>query len=135
MERNETVFAEHFSRGLTGGAADLDKDGRVSVLEAFEYAKREVARVYESSRRLQTEHAALSDEGLARSVAFGGAAAAADPRVAALVAERRVLEAQVAALRGRKATMDSTAYERELERLLLAIAEKTRAIHAAGGTP
>lgn len=135
LERNETVFAEHFSKGLVGDAADLDKDGRLSVLEAFEYAKREVARVYESSNRLLTEHAQLSDQALARTVAFGGAAVSADPRVAALVAERQALEAQVVALRGRKAAMDSTAYERELERLLLEIAEKTRAIRAAEGTP
>jgi hypothetical protein len=42
------------------------------------------------------------------------------------------LEGQVDALRRRKATMDSTAYARELERLLLEIAEKTAAIRAAG---
>jgi len=49
------------------------------------------------------------------------------------VVERQALESQVAALRGRKASMDSAVYEAALEKLLLAIAEKTAAIKAAGG--
>ena len=132
MERNESIFAQYFALGLTSDAADADKDGRVSVLEAFRYATREVARVYESSKRMQTEHAQLSDSLLARSIAFGGAASSTDPRVLALVAERQALEADVAALRLRKASMNADAYDKELERLLLAIAEKTQAIKAAG---
>jgi hypothetical protein len=80
-----------------------------------------------------TEHAMVSDTVLARYVQFGGAAASSDPRVLALVVERRALEDSVATLRGKKAQMDSTAYSNELERLLLAIAEKTQAIKAAGG--
>lgn len=133
FERNETSFATPFVRGLTGGEADADKDGRVSVLEAFSYARKEVARAYETDNRMLTEHAALSDSTLARAIAFGGARASTDPRVAALVAERHVLEAQVATLRTRKDSLGPAAYERELERLLVAIAEKTRAIRAAGG--
>jgi hypothetical protein len=134
-ERNETVFGGHYVRGLAGGAADADKDGRTSVREAFEYARREVAREYEADNRLQTEHARVSDSLLAGTIAFGAAPAAADPRVAALLAERRALERQVAELRGRKATMDAADYDRELERLLLAIAEKTQAIRATSGRP
>jgi len=135
VERNETVFAEHYVRGLAGGAADADKDGRTSVREAFEYARREVARAYESDNRLQTEHARISDTLLAATVTFGAPVTGSDPRVAALWAERRALEAQVAELRGRKPSMDAAAYERELERLLLEIAAKTQAIRYAGGRP
>ncbi len=133
MERNASLFAGYFAKALAGDEADADKDGRVSVLEAYRYSTREVARAYESTKRLQTEHAQLTDSILARSVAFGGAAASADPRVATLVAERQALEAEVAALRGKKASMTANAYEDALERLLLAIAEKTQAIKAAGG--
>lgn len=135
MERNESVFATHFAAGLTGNAGDADKDGRVSVLEAFRYATREVAKVYQNTNRLQTEHAQVSDSTLAARVAFGGAAASSDPRVAALVAGRQALESDVAALRSKKASMNADAYDKELERLLLAIAEKTQAIRAAGGKP
>lgn len=133
MERNESIFATHFAAGLSGNAADADKDGRVSVLEAFRYATREVAKVYETTNRMQTEHAQVSDSTLAARVAFGGAAASSDPRVVALVAERQALESQVAELRGRKASMSAEAYDRELERLVIAIAEKSQAIRAAGG--
>ncbi len=132
MERNESLFATQFSKALAGDEADADKDGRLSVLEAFRYATREVARVYESKNLMQTEHAQLSDSLLARSVSFGAAAAGAgNPRVAALVAERQALESEVAALRTRKASMKPDAYDAELERLLLAIAGKTQAIKAA----
>jgi hypothetical protein len=135
MQRNESVFAEPFVRGLTGEAADADKDGRTSVREAFEYARAEVTRAYETSNRLQTEHPRLSDSVLATGISFGAPPAAADSRVAALQAERRALEGQVAALRARKATMPAADYERELERLLLEIAAKTQAIRAAGVEP
>ncbi len=131
FERNETTFAGHFARGLSSGEADADKDGRVTVLEAFQFAKREVARGYEARNLLLTEHAQLSDSALARSVAFGTLPIPADPRVAALYAERRALEGQVDALRRRKGSLDSLAYEGELERLLLEIARKTAAIHVA----
>lgn len=135
LEHNETSFAGPFIRGLTSGEADADKDGRVSVYEAFEYARKEVGRLYAADNRMLTEHAVLSDSALARTIAFGRWTGSSDPRVIALVAERQELEAQVATLRARKATIDSTAYEHELERLLLLVAEKTQAIRAAGTTP
>ncbi|CAN5837955.1 hypothetical protein BH11GEM1_BH11GEM1_25050 [soil metagenome] len=135
IERNESIFAGPFVRGLTGTEADADKDGRVSVFEAFDFARREVARSYEESKKMLTEHAVLSDSALARTVTFGLPRAKADPRIAALVAERQDLESQVVSLRSRKATIDSTAYDRELERLLLLVAMKSQAIRVAGGRP
>ncbi|HEU5217361.1 MAG TPA: hypothetical protein VFU23_01810, partial [Gemmatimonadales bacterium] len=149
MERNEITFGDHFARALVSESADADRDGRVTVLEAFDYARREVARGYETRGLLLTEHAQLDDDGdgkgsavpgsapgdgaLARTVAFGITPLPSDPKVAALVAERRALEGQVDALRRRKAAMDSTAYQRELERLLLEIATRSAAIRAATG--
>jgi hypothetical protein len=134
LERNETRFATPFVRALTTDEADADKDGRVSVLEAFAYAKKEVARAYETDKRLLTEHAAISDSALARSVTFGAQRGApTDPRAAALVAERAELESQVATLRGRKESMSPAAYDADLERLLVLVAQKTQAIRALGG--
>jgi hypothetical protein len=161
MERNETRFATYFVQAYATDVADADKDGRVSVLEAFDYARREVARAYEQENHLLTEHAMLDDNadrtgtaapgsrsgdgGLARRVFLGGTAgsvaavargAASDPRVAALEQEKDVLEAKIDSLRRRKASMDSTAYEHTLEQLLLQLAQKNRAIRdAAGGKP
>jgi hypothetical protein len=138
LERNESLFARHFAAALRDAAADVDKDGRVSLLEAFNYAKREVARAYETDNRLLTEHAQLDDNGgaLGSVLALGGGTTSTDPKVVALVGERRTLEAQVAALRAKKESMDAAAYEKQLETLLLDLARKNqeiRAAEAAGG--
>jgi hypothetical protein len=150
FERNATIFGEFFVKALAAGAADVDKDGRVSLAEAYTYARTEVARFYQSANRLQSEHAQLDDDGdkhgtaelgatgdggLARTIGFPTAAEAvsADPAVAALLADRRRLEGEIAALRGRKATLDSTAYANELERLLLSLAETNQKIRAKEG--
>ena len=135
IERNESIFARPFVRGLTGTEADADKDGRISIFEAFDFARKEVARAYETDNKLLTEHAVLSDSMLARTVSFGARRRNTDARVAAMVAERQALESQVVALRSRKATTDSTAYDHELERLLLLLAEKSQAIRAAAANP
>jgi hypothetical protein len=162
MERNETRFANYFVQAYATDVADADKDGRVSVLEAFDYARREVARAYESENHLLTEHAQLDDNGdkkgtaapdeksgegsLARRVFLGGragsvaaaahAAAPSDPRVAALEREKDSIETKLDSLRRKKASMDSTAYEKALEGLLVQLAEKNKAIRdATGGRP
>ena len=153
LERNETTFATHFAAALSAPVADTDKDGGVSLLEAFTYARREVARAYEQDNRLLTEHAQLDDDGdgvgtaqpgagakdgaLASTIALrgGSRAAQSDPKVAQLAAERAELEAQVAALRARKDSMAPADYERELERLLVELARTGRAIRAAEASP
>lgn len=133
VEKNDAEFLQHFTRALTSDDADVDKDGRLSVLEAFRFARTEVVKSYEASNRMLTEHAVLSDSVVASRIAFGKRNASTDPRIAALLAERQALESEVAALRARKSAMDAAAYEAELERLLLALAEKSAAIKAAGG--
>ncbi len=135
FERNESLFAEHFVRGLVSSDADADKDGRLTVLESFTFAVRETSKAYETQRRMLTEHALVSDSVLAARTVYASAPASGDPRVVALVAERKALEEELERLRGRKAALPAAEYERELERLLVAIAEKTQAIRAAGGRP
>ncbi|WP_439643359.1 hypothetical protein [Gemmatimonas sp.] len=134
VEKNDAEFLQFFTRALTSDDADADKDGRLSVLEAFRFARTEVEKSYEAGNRILTEHAVLSDSVVAARIAFGKRGSSTNPKVAALLAERQVLESQVAALRTRKSTMDAAAYEAELERLLLALAEKSAAIKAAGGS-
>jgi hypothetical protein len=158
FEGNESIFARHFAEAWSGDGADADKDGRLSLLEAFDYARREVGREYERDGRLLTEHAVLDDDGdgagtaeppsdgrrgdgaLARRFFLSGASAVAssDTVVTRLRAERRDLESRLTALRGRKDSMETAAYERELETLLLAIARNGRDLRARegeGGTP
>ncbi|WP_396213250.1 hypothetical protein [Gemmatimonas sp.] len=134
VEKNDAEFLQFFTRALTSDDADADKDGRLSVLEAFRFARTEVGKSYEATNRMLTEHAVLSDSVVAARIAFGKRGSSTNPKVAALLAERQVLESQVAALRTRKSTMEAAAYEAELERLLLALAEKSAAIKAAGGS-
>ena len=62
-EQYATLFGGFFVDALTSEAADADKNRRVSVLEAFNYAKAEVARAYEREGLLATEHALLDDNG------------------------------------------------------------------------
>jgi hypothetical protein len=154
-ERNETIFGEHFVEAYAADGADVDKDERVSALEAFEYARHEVARVYEADGRLLTEHALLDDDGdgegstdpdpragsegqLARTLfLIGGptvvAGEPADPGLVALYGEKRALEEAIAALRLRKDEMSTDAYEQELEELLVELALKTRQIRELEG--
>lgn len=154
-ERNETLFPQHFVSAFTTPGADTDKDERVSLLEAFVYAKREVARAYETDTRLPTEHAMLDDDGdrrgsaepnpesgdgaVARRFIVGGArtpaAAATANAPAALVARKSELEAQVDSLRRRKDSMAAEEYERQLEKLLVDLARVSQAIREGGSPP
>jgi hypothetical protein len=148
-EANETLFPAHFVKAFSENAGDVDKDGRVSVLEAFTYARKEVEKVFESGNRIPTEHPQLEDDGdgvargdasgqgpdgiRARAVFFeplGGAQLASDPRATQLLAERRLVEARIDSLRARRSGLTEEAYQRALEPLMLELAEKTRALRA-----
>src|SRR3546814_5221033 len=54
-QRFDTVFPEYFIRALTDGASDIDKNGRVSVWEAFSAASLAVRRHYTQRGQLATE--------------------------------------------------------------------------------
>ncbi len=140
FERNATIFGKHFVAAYSGDGADADKNGRVSLLEAFTYATREVARAYEADNRLLTEHARFSgDSAFARRfvLSAGGTPSTAgrSPAVAALYAERDSLERRLDDLRARKPTMQPAAYEQALETLLLDVARNGQAIRAAEAKP
>jgi hypothetical protein len=142
-----TIFGGFFINALISDEADLDKNGRVSFLEAFDYARREVEATYERQGIMLTEHALLEDsggrEGTAAPAADGkiGRTAAllslgspasdalpADPALRELYEERRALERRVESLRLMKDGMEPQRYSRELERVLTELALKTRQI-------
>jgi hypothetical protein len=158
QERNETQFGGYFVEALTAEGSDLDKDGRVSLLEAFQYACREVDRYYQERNLLATEHAQLDDDGdgsgstepgedatdgwLARGFWLGSVPMAvtgavpdsiSDPVLLRLYEERAELERRVAELRSLRGQMEESQYERELEALLVAMALKNREIRERGG--
>jgi len=136
-ERNETRFAEYFVEALDSEAADRDRNGRVSMQEAFDYAAQKVKTAYEQAGTIITEHATLDDSNQGKLAAMQylapersrtAAAQAADPAMRTLLEQRDALEKQVAELRLKKDTMDPARYDEELEKLLTDLALKTRAI-------
>ncbi|MDY3560764.1 hypothetical protein R5W23_002010 [Gemmata sp. JC673] len=62
-ESNYARFGEHIANAIGDPTADLDKDGQVSLLEAFLTASDRVREFYRSEGRLATEHALLDDNG------------------------------------------------------------------------
>jgi hypothetical protein len=136
-ERNETLFPEYFVAAFDDPAADRDRNGHVSIAEAFEYAKAKVVQAVEQKGLLLTEHAVLDDGGggLASTLFLGtGRADAAlaadlsDPAMKKLVEEKDGIDQQIAALRSKKGAMDAAQYESQLEKLLTDLALKTKAI-------
>lgn len=157
-EQNHATFGAYFADALSLDDADTDKDNRVSVLEAYTYAKREVERAYAADKRMLTEHAQIDGDGDGKAVAvaavespdgaiaslthFGllggtaaanGAATPQSPALQALYATKAKLELQLADLRGRKATMADAEYQKELEALLLEIARNGQEIRKLEG--
>ncbi len=142
-------FGEHFVAAFTDAIADRDKDERVSMLEAFDYARREVRREFEADKRILTEHALLDDNGdgdgsgapgetgadgaLARRVHLQPPPRAADlpPPLAAKFARKHELETGIDALKRRRDDLPAANYYAELERLLVELALLARDIRAA----
>jgi hypothetical protein len=137
-ERNETRFPEFFTAAFGDPTADGDRNGHVSILEAFNYAKNKVVKAYEQDGLLLTEHAALEDgdEGRQAGAAFltahpadGGLAVdRSDPALSALADEREAIQKQIDALKLQKDTIEPARYEQEMERLLTELALKSKAI-------
>jgi hypothetical protein len=148
-EVNFSRFGDYVSRALTDSAADLDKDGQVSLLEAFLTASRNTESYYEGQRQLATEHALLEDNGDARGVRaemFSGIHPAKKAETGAALDGRRAhqwhlvpsdeerrlppevrrrrdeLELQLAELRDRKSDFTEDDYYARIEPLLLEIA-------------
>ena len=62
-EVNATRFGGYLAQAIADPAADLDKDGQTSLLEAYLAASRLVEQFYKEQGRLTTEHALLDDNG------------------------------------------------------------------------
>ena len=146
-EVNATRFGNYLARAVADPAADLDKDGQTSLLEAFLMASQLVARYYRKPDRLATEHALLDDngDGLGTPADCGSGRACCVKKTAAgktvdgvrahqmnlvrsqneqelspaLRAQRDKLEAQLSALRDRKSKMKEDDYYNQLEKILV----------------
>ena len=146
-ERFATLFGGYFVDAFASTDADADKNRRISVLEAFTFAKREVANAYEREGIMLTEHALLNDSGgegiadpspdgkqgkVASLLSLGSATAndplPTDPKLRALYLERRDLERRIEALKLLKGSMPADRYTSDLEKLATDLALKSRQI-------
>jgi hypothetical protein len=140
----DTVFPEHFIAALGDPSADIDKNGRISVWEAFAYAGSAVRRHYQQRGQLATERPLLDDngDGIGREPAGQGNdgslssrtyfdepspdAAPTDEVLLNLLQKRAALEAEVDDLRVKKTFMQPAEYEAEFERLMIELAKISR---------
>jgi hypothetical protein len=136
-ERNETQFPEFFVAAFNDPSADRDRNGHVSLAEAFEFAKAKVVQAFQQKGLLLTEHAVMEDgEGRLASALFLGTGRAdgalaidlTDPAMKKLADEKEAIEQRIAGLRLKKSSMDEAQYEAQLERLLTDLAVTTKAI-------
>jgi hypothetical protein len=151
-EKYATLFGGPFVDAFATEAADADRDGRVSILEAFDYAKKAVAASYVREGLMMTEHPLLDDNGdkqgsmePGRQAKDGQSAAVlsigsmrqqalpADEKVRALYLERQQIERRIESLKLLKSGMEPEKYAAELERLATDLALKSRQIREAEG--
>ena len=138
--------------------ADLDKDGAVSVLEAFLIASRKVGEYYRENDRLVSENALLDDngdgrgtpadwfrgvriekkakgnsnaDGLLSRLVFPVVPAAEKEIPEPLRKKRAEVEAEIETLRSLKKTLEVDIYYRDLEKLFLDLAKVNDEIESA----
>jgi hypothetical protein len=143
-EKNLTHFGKYFIEAFASNNADVDKNGRVSIFEAFTYAAHKVEEYYTKGGSLQTEHPVLSDNGGANALTLAEAGnqsalvsraayldsgsplyaqAGNSPETQALVKEAQTLEKQIELLKSAKDEMKQEEYDKRLEELLTKLAE------------
>lgn len=151
---NATEFGQFFAQAIAGDGTDLDKDERVSLLEAFLYTRQEVARLYEEENEILTETAVLDDNGdgsaspdaaqdgadgpLAATFHLGGISGTAgqtpdDPVLARLYEERAEIQSRIDGLRASRAALSEDQYLDRLEPILIELALKNREIREREG--
>ena len=146
-QRFHTVFAEYFIAGLAAGDADIDRNGRRSVYEAFAYASLRVRQHYEQRGQLATERAMIEDDGDGRGREAGmdgkdgeraslayldvdRAAIVTDPALLRLMQRRDALLADIDELKKRRPMMQPPEYDVLLEKLLIDLALISRDIRS-----
>ena len=116
----ETVFPEFFIKAFADGSADTNKDSRVSIAEAFEYASANVRVWFDQHNQLPTERPLLEGDSRLANATFLQPRAV--PANDALAKRQSEIEAEITALKARRPSMPASAYDTELERLLTELA-------------
>lgn len=150
-QRYATIFAGSFAQALTAPQADLDKNGRTSIWEAFTYASRLQKEYFEQKGLLSTERALIEDngDGVGRDAASvtgdDGMLATmtyldakveerpTDPALQMLLQRQDLLTQQVDELRRKKPTMPTAEYDAAWEKLMIDLATLGAEIRKKGG--
>jgi hypothetical protein len=144
-QKYATVFPEYFVKALSEASTDLDKNGRTSIFEVFEAASLAVKQHYEQRGQLTTERALLDDngDGLGKEEGAEGpdggfarlwqidaepAGLANNPELAALLTQRRTLEAEAESLKQRKDAMPPDEWQAAYEKLMIDLARVSQEI-------
>lgn len=149
-EQNYARFGKFLAEALPDPKSDLDKDGQISLLESFLSASHRTNEFYKTENRLATEHALIDDNGDGlgtpadwfrgvyankkssdgtiadgtRAHQFHLVRSAAELQLSGeLRARRDKLEVRLAQLRANKTKVAEAAYYKELEAILLELAE------------
>lgn len=151
-QRFDTVFPGYFIEAFEDEDADLDKNGRVSVWEAFASASAAVRRHYQQRGHLSTERSLLDDngDGVGRGAAEQGTdgslathtyldenlpdAAPTDEELLALLQRKSLVEAELDELKIRKAFLQREEYEREFERIIIELSRVSSEIRRRSKT-
>ena len=147
-QRFDTVFPEYFIAALGDASSDIDKNGRTSIWEAFAWAAGAVRRHYQQRGQLPTERPLLDDngDGVGREASAQGSDGAVASRtyldvpaagtlptdevLVELLQRRASLTAEFEELQIKKAFMPADEYQREFERIMIALARTGRDIRA-----
>jgi hypothetical protein len=147
-QQYETVFPGFFIKAFEDGNADLDKNGKVSIWEAFSYASEAVRRWFEQHGQLPTERPLLDDDGdgVGREADAAGQdgplaqvtylqpdapiAETGDSELTSLLRRRAEIESELERLRANKPNLLPDEYEAALEKLLLELARIDQRVRA-----
>lgn len=154
-QKYETVFPKYFVAAFTDPETDLDKDGRISMWEAFARASTQVRQYYRQRGQLAVEKPVLDDTGdgvgkdaAAATTTAANAAASADgalasrtfldaeddpgrasgPTLSQLISRRNALELEFDELKRRKNFMPGADYDKQRDTILIDIARVSRQI-------
>ena len=134
-ERIATRFGEHWTAALSSDEADANKNGAITVQEAFDFAARKVSDSYEDAGTLATEHPQLvGDAAGSMNVALLEARIATTAELEGLIGELTTLEEAIDRLRLRRDDLGDDAYLSELQSLLLELALVQREIDEVRGS-
>jgi hypothetical protein len=148
-QRFDTVFPEYFIKAFQGDVADVDKNNRISIWEAFAAAAADVRRYYQRRGQLSTERALIDDNGdgvggdAADTKSEDGSrashvyldrplpgAAPTDEVLVRLLQRRAAIQGELDELKIRKSFLRPDEYQKEFERLMVELARVNRDVRA-----